>query len=251
MALLNGARWGGWVDPRLDLFEQIRRDRQREGTSIRTGPARPSPGELACLTMAGMADTAARLKRQGFLLEYLSMAWMTLEALIAIAAGLVANSIALIGFGLDSVIEFVAAGVVIWELRGADQERERSATRIIGLTFFILAAYVAVESIRDLLTHARPGRSLPGLAITVAALIVMPALAMGKRQVGRALNNRTLLADAAETTFCALLSATAILGLGLNAVFGWRWADPLAALVIAGLAVKEGQEAWEGGDEHD
>lgn len=189
------------------------------------------------------------MKRQGFLLEYLSMAWMSLEALIAIAAGLAAHSIVLIGFGLDSVIEFVAAGVVIWELRGADRERERSATRIIGLTFFILAAYVAVESIRDLLTHARPARSLPGLAITVAAVIVMPALAMGKRRVGRALNNRTLLADAAETTFCALLSATTILGLGLNAVFGWRWADPLAALVIAGLAVKEGQEAWEGADE--
>lgn len=180
--------------------------------------------------MTGMADTAARLKRQGFLLEYLSMAWMTLEALIAIAAGLAAHSIALIGFGLDSVIEFVAAGVVICELRGADQEREGSATRIIGLTIFVLAAYVAVESIRDLLTHARPGRSWPGLAITVAALIVMPALAMGKRHVGRALNNRTLLADAAETTFCALLSAAAILGLGPNAVFGWRWADPLAGL---------------------
>lgn len=173
--------------------------------------------------MTSMADTAARVKRQAFLLEYLSMAWMTLEALIAIAAGLGAHSIALIGFGLDSVIEFVAAGVVAWELRGADQERERSATRIIGLTFFILAAYVAVESIRDLLTHARPGRSLPGLAITLAALIVMPALAMGKRHVGRALNNRTLLADAAETPLCALLSAAAILGLGLNAVFGWCW----------------------------
>ena len=187
--------------------------------------------------MTSMADTAARVKRQAFLLEYLSMAWMTLEAVIAIAAGLAAHSIALIGFGLDSVIEFVAAGVVAWELRGADQERERSATRIIGLTFFILAAYVAVESIRDPLTHARPGRSLPGLAITVAALIVMPALAMGKRRLGRALwYNRTLLADAAETTFW-------ILGLGLNAAFGWRRADPLAAPVIAGLAVKEDLEA--------
>jgi divalent metal cation (Fe/Co/Zn/Cd) transporter len=196
-----------------------------------------------------MADTQARLRRRGFLLEYFSMGWMTMEAAIAIAAGVAAHSIALVGFGLDSVIEFAAAAIVVWELRGADRERERSAIRMIGVTFFMLAAYVATESVRDLLTHARPQRSLPGLAITVAAVIVMPALAAGKRRVGRALNNLTLLADAAETTFCALLSATAILGLGLNAIFSWRWADPLAALVIAGLAVREGLEAWGGSDE--
>jgi divalent metal cation (Fe/Co/Zn/Cd) transporter len=201
--------------------------------------------------MVDMTGTAARLRRQGFLLEYLSMAWMTLEAAIAIAAGVAAHSIALIGFGLDSVIEFVAGALVVWELWGADQQRERSATRLIGVTFFLLAGYVAVEAIRDLLTHARPEPSLPGLAITVAALIVMPALAVGKHRVGRALNNRTLLADAAETTFCALLSATTILGLGMNALFGWGWADPLAALVIAGLAVREGLEAWEDADERD
>ena len=198
-----------------------------------------------------MTGTAARLRRRGFLLEYLSMAWMTLEVAVAIAAGVAANSIALLGFGLDSVIELVAGATVIWELRGADRERERSATRFIGVTFFLLAAYVAVEATRDLLTHARPDRSLPGLAITVAALIVMPALAAGKRRVGRALNNRTLLADAAETSFCALLSAATILGLGLNAGFGWGWADPLAGLVIAGLAFREGLETWEGGDQRD
>ena len=198
-----------------------------------------------------MTGTAARLRRRGFLLEYLSMAWMTLEVAVAIAAGVAAKSIALLGFGLDSVIELVAGATVIWELRGADRERERSATRFIGVTFFLLAAYVAVEATRDLLTHARPDRSLPGLAITVAALIVMPALAAGKRRVGRALNNRTLLADAAETSFCALLSAATILGLGLNAGFGWGWADPLAGLVIAGLAFREGLETWEGGDQRD
>ncbi len=183
------------------------------------------------------------------MLEYLSMGWMTLEAAIAIASGLTAHSIALISFGLDSIVEFVAAGTVIWELGGADATRERLATQTIGATFFILAAYVTAEAIRDLLTHARPERSLPGLVITVAAVVVMPMLAASKRHVGRALNNRTLLADAAETAFCALLSATAILGLGLNLAFGWRWADPLAALIIAGLAVKEGLEAWEGGDQ--
>lgn len=188
----------------------------------------------------------AELKRRGFLLEYASLAWMTVEAVVAIASGLAAHSIALLGFGLDSVIEFVAGLTVVWELRGAEEERERFATRLIGVTFFLLAAYVAAEAVRDLLTRARPEWSAPGLAVTVAALIVMPALAVGKRRVGRALNNRTLLADAAETTFCALLSAATILGLGLNGAFGWRWADPAAALVIAGLAVKEGLEAWEG-----
>jgi hypothetical protein len=131
-----------------------------------------------------MTGMAARLRRQGFLLEYGSMAWMTLEAAIAIAAGAAAHSIALIGFGSDSVIEFVAGALVIWERLGADQERERSATRLIGVTFFLLAGYVAAEAIRDLLTHARPDPSLPGLAITGAALIVMPALAVGKHHVG-------------------------------------------------------------------
>ena len=190
----------------------------------------------------------ARLRRRGFALEYASMAWMAAEAAIAITAGLAASSIALTGFGLDSVIEFFASAIVIWQLRGEGEARETRAVRLIGVTFFALAAYLTIESIHDLVTHARPGQSIPGLAITAAALIVMPALAIAKRRTGQALGNRTLIADSAETAFCAYTSAATLAGLGLNTALGWWWADPLAALVIAALAVKEGLEAWRDDD---
>jgi divalent metal cation (Fe/Co/Zn/Cd) transporter len=185
-----------------------------------------------------------RLERRAFLLEYLTMGWMTVEASVAIAAGLAAGSIALVGFGLDSVIEFLAAGVVIWELRGGSEQRQRRALQVIGLTFFALALYVGVQAVRDLAAHARPESSLPGVLVAGAALVVMPLLARAKRRTGRALENPTLVAESAETAFCAWLSATVLVGVGLNALLGWWWADPVAALVIAGFAIKEGLEAW-------
>ena len=197
--------------------------------------------------MSTPADQLAGLRRRGFRLEYASMAWMTAEAAVAVTAGIIASSIALTGFGLDSVIEFFAAAIVIWQLRGEGEERETRAVRLIGVTFFALAAYLTVESIRDLGGHARPGQSVPGLAVAAAALLVMPALAIAKRRTGRALGNRTLIADSAETAFCALTSAATLLGVGLNTWAGWWWADPVAGLIIAALAVKEGLEAWEGG----
>ena len=197
---------------------------------------------------AAGADRMARLRQRGFWLEYASMAWMTAEAAVAITAGVIASSIALVGFGLDSVIEFFAAAIVVWQLRGEDEDRETRAVRLIGVTFFALAAYLAVEGIRDLAGRARPEQSIPGLAVTAAALIVMPLLAVAKRRTGRALGNRTLIADSAETAFCAFTSAATLLGVGLNAWLGWWWADPVAALVIAALAVKEGLEAWEDAD---
>ena len=155
------------------------------------------------------------------------MAWMVAEAAVAITAGVLASSIVLIGFGLDSVIEFFAAMIVIWQLRGeiAGQQRETRAVRLIGLTFFALAAYLAAESIHDLLTRARPGESIAGLAVSAAALVVMPVLAVAKRRTGQAMGNRTLVAESAESFFCAYTSAA-------------------AALIIAALAVKEGLEAW-------
>jgi divalent metal cation (Fe/Co/Zn/Cd) transporter len=192
----------------------------------------------------------ARLRRRGFWLEYASMAWMTVEAAVAIISGIIASSIVLIGFGLDSVIEFFAAAVVVWHLRGtASEERETRALRLIGITFFALATYLAIESIHDLVTQARPGQSTPGIVVTAAALVVMPLLALAKHRTGQALGNRTLIADAAESAFCAFTSAAALLGLGLSAWLGWWWADPAAALVIAALAVKEGLEAWESDDD--
>jgi divalent metal cation (Fe/Co/Zn/Cd) transporter len=189
----------------------------------------------------------ARLRQQGFWLEYASMAWMTAEATVAVTAGVLASSIALTGFGLDSVIEFFAAAIVVWQLRGEveGEERETRAVRLIGVTFFALALYLAVEATRDLTTHARPGQSPAGLAVAGAALLVMPALAVAKRRTGRALGNGTLIADSTETAFCAFTSAATLLGVGLNTWLGWWWADPPAALVIAVFAVKEGLEAWE------
>jgi divalent metal cation (Fe/Co/Zn/Cd) transporter len=193
----------------------------------------------------------ARLRRRGFRLEYATMTWMVAEAAVAITAGLLAASIALVGFGLDSVIELISATIVIWQLRGeiTGQDRQTRAIRLIGVTFFALAAYLTIDSIRDLATGAQPRQSIPGLVVTAAALIVMPALAVAKRRTGKALGNRTLIADSAETAFCAYTSAAALLGVGLNTWLGWWWADPAAALVIAALAVKEGIECWESGNE--
>jgi divalent metal cation (Fe/Co/Zn/Cd) transporter len=176
------------------------------------------------------------------------MAWMVAEAAVAVSAGVIASSVALVGFGLDSVIELFAAAVVVWQLRGDGEERETRAVRLIGVTFFALAAYLTAASIRDLTGHARPGPSVPGLAVAAAALLVMPALAIAKRRTGQALGNRTLIADSAETAFCAFTSAATLLGVGLNAWAGWWWADPAAGLVIAALAVKEGNEAWQDDD---
>ena len=190
------------------------------------------------------AEERRALRRRGFWLEYASMAWMTAEAAAAITAGIIASSIALVGFGLDSVIEFFAAVVVVWQLRREVGDRETRAVRLIGITFFMLAAYLTAESIRDLATHARPGQSIPGIAVSAAALVVMPVLALAKRHTGRALGNQTLIADAAESAFCAFTSGATLLGVGLNAWLGWWWADPAAALAIAALAVWEGIETW-------
>lgn len=197
------------------------------------------------------APRLSRLRRRAFGLEYATMTWMVAEATVAITAGLAAASIALVGFGLDSVLELLSAAIVIWQLRGeiAGRDRETRAVRLIGVTFFALAAYLAAEAIRDLVTQARPGQSIPGLAVTAAALVVMPVLAVAKRRTGQALGSRTLVADSAETAFCAFTSAAALLGIGLNAWLGWWWADPAAALIIAALAVREGIESWETDDE--
>jgi divalent metal cation (Fe/Co/Zn/Cd) transporter len=169
---------------------------------------------------------AARLRRRGLRLEYASMTWMTAEAAVAIAAGILASSIALTGFGLDSVIELGSAAVVIWALRGRDERRQARAVRLIGLTFFALAVYLAAEAISDLASRSRPGHSAAGLAIAAAALLVMPLLAAAKLRTGRALGDRTLIADAAETAFCASISAATLAGAGFNAWLGWWWADP-------------------------
>ncbi len=188
------------------------------------------------------------LERRARLLAWLTIVWNVVEAVVAIGSGIVAGSLALVGFGIDSSIEVFAAVVVLWRMRGVDEERERRALKLIALSFFALAAYVAVEAVRDLLSDSDPDTSRVGIGLAIASLIVMPVLAVAKTRTGRALGNRTVLADAAETKLCTYLSGILLVGLVLDATLDWWWADPIAALGIALLAVREGREAWEGDD---
>jgi divalent metal cation (Fe/Co/Zn/Cd) transporter len=194
-----------------------------------------------------------RLRRRGLRLEYVTITWNVLEAIVAVAAGVAAGSIALVGFGFDSTIEVFAAIVVVWQLRsdqrgGVDEERERRALRLIAVTFFALAAYVTVEAIRDLTADIEPNTSVVGIVLASLSLVVMPTLAVAKRRTGQQLGSATLVADSTETFLCSWLSAILLIGLVLNATVGWAWADPLAGLGIAFLAAREGLEAWRGDD---
>jgi divalent metal cation (Fe/Co/Zn/Cd) transporter len=185
------------------------------------------------------------LRRRARWLAVGTIAWNAIEAVVAITAGAVAGSAALIGFGLDSSIEVGAAAVALWYLAG-DESRERRALRLIGTSFFALAAYVTFEAVRDLVTGDDPDTSMVGIALAAASLVVMPALARAKRRTGVALGSRALVAEASETTLCAYLSGILLAGLVLRATIGWTWADPLAAIGIALLAAREGREAWRG-----
>ncbi len=166
---------------------------------------------------------------------------------MAIAAGAAASSIALIGFGLDSTVEVLSASVIVWQMtRAVPEEREAQALRLIAVTFFALAGYVAVQAVFDLISHSEPESSTVGIALAAVSLVVMPTLAWLKHCNGRRLGSNSVVADSRQTMLCTYLSAVLLIGLLLNATVGWWWADPLAALVIAGLAFKEGREAWQG-----
>jgi len=197
------------------------------------------------------------LRRRGLALAGLTIAWNVIEAVVAITAGIAAGSIALIGFGFDSTVEVMSSVVVVWQFRGEvrsgyDEGRERFALRLIALSFFVLATYVVVESTRDLFfTHSQAGESTVGIVLAALSLVVMPGLAIAKRQTADALGSPTLRADSRETLLCAWLSAALLGGLIFNAAFGWSWADPAAALAIAAFAAKEGVEAWRGDQDDD
>jgi divalent metal cation (Fe/Co/Zn/Cd) transporter len=195
------------------------------------------------------ATAAADLKRRAFLLEYLTIGWNLVEAVVAVGAGIAAGSIALVGFGFDSLIEVFAASVVVWQLREANEERTSRALRLIAISFFVLTAYVTVEAVRELFVGAEASESTVGIALAAVSLLIMPALAFAKRRTGRQMGSATLVADSKETLLCSYLSAILLGGLLLNATVGWWWADPLAALGIAFLAAREGWEAWSG--DHD
>lgn len=193
------------------------------------------------------AADRARWGRRAQLLAAASVSYNVVEAVIAIAAGLVAGSVALVGFGLDSIVEVASGLIVLWQFRHPlPESRERTALRLMAVSFFALAAYVAVESVRALMIGHAPDPSPVGIGLAVASLAVMPVLSWAQRRTGRALGSNAVVADSTQTLLCTYLSAVLLLGLVLNATLGWHWADPIAGLVIALVAAKEGRDAWRG-----
>ena len=189
----------------------------------------------------------ARLGRRAQLLAAVSVTYNVVEAVIAISAGVVAGSVALVGFGLDSVIEVSSGLIILWQFRHRMPEtRERTALRLIGVSFFALAGYLTYESAGLLLVGADAEVSPVGIGLAVASLVIMPLLSRAQRRTGRALHSNAVVADGTQTMLCAWLSAALLAGLLLNATLGWSWADPIVGLVIAGVAAREGVQAWRG-----
>ena len=187
------------------------------------------------------------LRRRIRLLVAATITYNVVEAAVALVAGTVASSVALIGFGLDSVIEVSSAAAVAWQFAGSDPaRRERAALRVIAWSFFALAAYVGVEAARVLLGAGEAERSTVGIALVALSVVVMPFLSLAQRRAGRELGSASAVADSKQTLLCTYLSAAVLLGLALNAALGWWWADPVAALAVAVLAVREGRNAWRG-----
>ncbi|MEU0239351.1 cation transporter [Nocardiopsis sp. NPDC006198] len=202
------------------------------------------------LTAPPGEDRRAVLTRRVRLLVAVTIAYNLVEAVVAITAGNLASSAALIGFGLDSLIEVSSALAVAWQFSARDpgvrQAREKRALRVIAVAFFALAAYVTVEALRSLLGGTEAAPSTVGIVLAALSVAIMPFLSLAQRRAGRELGSATAVADSKQTLLCTYLSAALLVGLGVNALFGWAWADPVVALLIAVLAVKEGREAWRG-----
>ncbi len=192
-------------------------------------------------SMTGAAGPDPTMRR-GRWLENFTVGWNLLEAAVGIGAGLSAGSIALVGFGIDSLIETSSGAILLWRLREGEEgeEREKQALRLVGFSFLALAGYVAFEAIKSLIARESPDRSLVGIILAALSLAVMPLLAAAKRRVAFKLSSRAMQADSRQTDICAYLSAILLAGLGLNALFGWWWADPVAALAMLPLILKEG-----------
>lgn len=186
--------------------------------------------------------------KAGRRIEYLSIGWTSLEAIAGTIAGLMAGSIALISFGADSVIEIASSAVLLWRLseHARGDEREHTALKLVGVSFLVLAVYVAFESVESLLRHQAPQVSFFGIGFSALCLVVMPLLARAKRRVASRLQSGALEADSRQSSICAYLAGILLGGLALNALFGWWWADPLAALVMVPILVNEGVAAIRG-----
>ena len=195
-----------------------------------------------------MATERDAFTRRGRRLEVFTLGWNVIEAGIAGVAGFAAGSTALIGFGIDSLIESLSGGVLLWRLAddGLGETRERVAQRLVAVSFIALAAYIGAESILTLREHATPDHSVVGIILAIVSLIVMPVLARAKRKVAKGLGSAAMKADSRQTDLCAYLSAILLVGLGLNALFGWWWADPAAALAMIPIMGFEARRAWRG-----
>ena len=197
------------------------------------------------------AGSRAAAVKRGRKLEYFTIGYNSLEGLIAVVAGLIAGSIALVGFGFDSLIEVTSGAVLLWRLHTDVDEARREriegiSLRIVGACFVVLAIYVSYDSIKSLIRREAPEESLVGIVLAAVSLVVMPLLVRAKRKVARAIKSGALMADSKQTELCTYLSAILLGGLLLNALFGWWWADPLAALIMVPIIVKEGIEALRG-----
>ena len=187
------------------------------------------------------------LRRRIRLIVAGTITYNVVEAIVAISAGAAASSTALVAFGLDSIVEVLSAAAIAWQFSARDPEpRERSALRLVGVSFFALAAYVLVDTVLSLLSTREAEPSGVGIVLAAVSLLVMPALSWSERRTGRELGSASAIADSKQTLLCAYLSAALLAGLLLNSLLGWWWADSIAALAIAGWAVKEGVEAWRG-----
>ena len=203
-----------------------------------------SPGSVQ---PASAVERRAVLSRRIRLLVGATISYNIIEAVVAISAGTVASSSALIGFGLDSIVEVLSAAAVAWQFAGRDPEtREKTALRLIAFSFFGLAAFVAFDAVRALLGASEPQHSLVGIVLAAVSMAVMPFLSWAQRRAGRELGSRSAVADSRQTLLCTYLSGVLLVGLLLNSTLGWSWADPIAALVIAAVAIKEGRDAWKG-----
>lgn len=189
-----------------------------------------------------------RLLQKGRRLEYLTLGWNLVEAVVAIGSGLVAGSTALVGFGADSLIESTSGATLLWRLSGKDggEHREERALRLVGISFLLLAGWVGWEALSSLLRREVPAESFIGISLAAVSLLIMPILARAKRRVAAGLGSRALEADSRQTDLCAYLSAILLLGLGLNVLLGWWWADPVAALTMVPIIGKEGLQALRG-----
>ena len=186
--------------------------------------------------------------RRGRLLEYVAIGWNLLEAAVAVGAGIFAGSTSLVGFGIDSLIESSSAVALLWRLQDGKrgENREKLTLKLVGFSFLILAIYLSVDSVKSLLTREKPEVTYTGIGLAILSLIVMPLLARAKRSVAIKLNSRAMKADSRQNDICAYLSLILLIGLSLNALFGWWWADSVAALVMIPIIVKEGLEALRG-----